>query len=74
MDPITTNSSFIYLCSWTLGGATKMASSEFNKGWNTLVPQQQSFVITIEATVTESNSHQGMLYLIFNVNNNILKY
>ena len=57
-----------------LGGAAKMAFSEFSTEWTTLIPQEQCFVITSEATVTESNSHQGMLCFIFNTNNNILKY
>ena len=50
-----------------------MASSEFTKEWNKSIPQQH-VVITSEVTVTESNSQQGMLSLVFNINNNILKY
>ena len=48
-----------------LGGAAKMASSEFTKEWNISISQQCS-VVRSEATVPESNSHQGMcpLYLI----------
>ena len=66
----------IYLCFWKLGGATKMASGEFTKEWNTLIPQEQCFVITSEVDISESNSQQGILSLIFNTNNklNILKY
>ena len=54
-----------------LGGAAKMASSEFTKEWNISIPQQQCSVVRSEATVPESNSHQGMLSLIFNTDNNI---
>ena len=69
MDLITITSLFIYLCSWKLGGTSKMASSEFPKEWNTLIPQEQCFVITSEVDITESNSQQGILSLIFNTNN-----
>ena len=58
----------------TLGGAAKMASSEFTKEWDISIPQQECSVVRSEATATESNSHQGMLCFIFNANNNILKY
>ena len=39
-----------------LGGAAKMAASEFTKEWTTLVPQQQCLVVRGEVTVTESQS------------------
>ena len=45
-----------------------MASSEFNIS----IPQQH-FVITSEVDISESNSQQGIMSLILNANNNILK-
>ena len=39
-----------------LGGAAKMASSEFSTDWTTLVPQQQCLLVRSEVTVTESRS------------------
>ena len=39
-----------------LGGAAKMAASEFTQEWTTLVPQQQCLLVRSEVTVTESRS------------------
>ena len=74
MDPITTSLHIFTCVPEKLDGASKMASSEFTTEWNTLVPQQQCFVITSETTETESISHQGTLSLIFDTNNDTLKY
>ena len=44
-----------------LGGAAKMAASEFTQECTTLVPQQQCLLVRSEVTVTEAHSQQGML-------------
>ena len=39
-----------------LGGAVKMASSEFTTEWSTLILQQQCLIVSGEITVTESRN------------------
>ena len=48
-----------------LGGAAKMAASEFTAEWTTLVPQQQCLVVRSEVDVTKVHSQQGMLKFLY---------